>query len=169
MMRDYKEVKTTIFYNALNQLLRTQLPVIKEELETHLDEKMKAFDFKHSLFFENQFEKISHDLQWRLEIDFNDYQWSQKTIKPHYLGVRFYLEQMNERIVFNYNLYNSFNETLGIKKPEELKLINLQDTAFVFQKTKEIKAFLNDLPNALAQELKLLDLNQLEFLEDEED
>jgi len=141
-MRDYNDTKNTNFYKELNQVLRTQLPIVKEELASTLTKQKKAHSFNAPLSFISEFEKISHNIKWVLEIDFNEYEWSSKTIRPHYLGVNFCLEQVNKRVVFNYGIFNSFNETLEIRKPEEFVFETLNDETFVIRKLEEIGQFL---------------------------
>lgn len=163
-----EHMKNTAFYKVLNTVLRERLPEIKNEVEPVLQKTRKDNKFDYPLTYIFDFERISHDIQWRLEVDFNDYEWSYKTVKPHFLGVFFSLEKGKDVTRFYYNIYNSFNEDLENNKTEEIEDTLLGNDVFIEGKQKELNQFLDELTIRLIEEMKFLDFEQLEFLEDDE-
>ncbi len=152
-MDDNNDLRSTFFYKELNQILRAQLPLVREKVEPTLIALKRAHQFIHPLTFICHFERISHDVQWRLEIDFDDYEWSETIVKPHLLGVFFSIRKELESAYLSFRVVNSFN-----------------DDQVAYEKSKdkkEIMSFIADLVDCIIKELQYLDFKQLEFLAEE--
>jgi len=163
-------VERTLFYQEINALIRNQFSEIKENITSKYTQLLTERQFHHLLPIINKFEFATWtgNRQWRLELDFDDYEWSNKTVKPHFLNALAYLETNKESIHFKYQLCSSFNEELQSAEIEKIAHEKLNDTDFVALKINELQQFLDSLPKRFLQEIENIDFEELEFLEDED-
>ena len=170
-MNEMQIVKSSLFYKEINVLLRDQFSVIKQNITPGYEQLLKERQFNHPLPIICRFEYASwgRNRQWRLELDFDDYQWSCKTMKPEFLTAMISIEVGSEAIHFKYQLCSSFNDALKPMESEKIRHEKLNDEDFVAEKTKEVERFLENLPQRFIQEMEKIDFDELEFLEDLED
>ncbi|WP_108870055.1 hypothetical protein [Aquimarina aquimarini] len=168
-MNNLEIVKRSEFYIMLNTILREQLPKIKQRITPIYSQILKDRKFQHPLPIIYQFEYTTWggNSQWRLELDFDDYQWSNKTVKPHFLIAFVNIEIAKDEVHFKYQFGNSFNDALQPIQPEKIKIDLLNDAAFVAEKIKEVNHFLDNLAKRFIQEIEKINFNELEFLEDD--
>ncbi|NQY31367.1 MAG: hypothetical protein HRT69_18115, partial [Flavobacteriaceae bacterium] len=168
---DMEILESTLFYKTINALLRNQFPVIKQNINTKYEQVLKEKQFQYLLPLICKFEYSSWggNRQWRIELDFDDYQWSNKTVKPHFLNALVYLEIGKEVIYFKCQLCSSFNDELQLMDTVKISHQKLNDTNFVADKIKEIELFLKDLPKRFIKEIEKVNFKELEFLEDEDE
>lgn len=164
-MEGVEPVKHSKFYTDLNTLLRAELPILKQAIEPDYYQFLAEKKFQHPLPIICQFEYASWggNRQWRLELDFDNYQWSSRTVKPHFLTALISVETGNDVIRCNYQLCSSFNDELKPMQPEKIAFSALNDPEFVAEKMKEVKQFLNQLPERFLLEIQQLDFNDLEY------
>ena len=138
--------------------MREQFPVIRQNINPRYEQLLKGRQFQDPLALICQFEYKAaareRNPQWRLGLDFDDYMWSHKTVKPHFLIALVSLEIGNEVVHFKYQLCSSFNEALQTKELEKIEHQKLNDTDFVTDKIKELKQFLEQLPEKCLDEIK---------------
>ncbi|EZH73452.1 hypothetical protein ATO12_16050 [Aquimarina atlantica] len=165
-MEDLEIVKKSKFYTELNALLREQLTKIKQNIDPVYEQILEEKQFDHPLPIICQFEYASWggNKQWRLELDFDEYQWSNETVKPHFLNALVYLSISKESIGFKYQLCSSFNNILQPSEIEKIELKLLNDTDFVSKKIKEVERFLDDLPQYFIQEIEKINFDELEYM-----
>lgn len=158
-------VKESLFYQEINSLLREQFPLIKEAITPAYEQILEENEFHHPLPIEYYFEYAAWgaNRQWRLELDFDDYQWSNSTIKPHFLTALISIEIGNEVIHFKYHLCSSFNEGLASMETEKIEISKLNNDNFIIEKVTELKQFLEGLPKAFLKEIERIDFNELEY------
>jgi len=163
-------VENTLFYKEINELLREHFAVIKEDITSQYELILKERQFNHPLPILDRYEYSSWggNRQWRLDLDFDNYEWSYKFIKPHFICAVVSFETTKGYIHFKHQLCSSFNEALLPMKPEKIEVEKLNSVYFVAQKKKEIQQFINELPKRFLQEIKVIDFEELEFLENEE-
>jgi hypothetical protein len=139
-MNGLEHVKHSKFYTELNTLLRAELPILKEAIEPAYCQFLKEKEFQHPLPIICQFEYAAWggNRQWRLELDFDDYQWSYKTVKPHFLTALISVETGNDGIHFKYQLCSSFNDELKPMQTEKMAFSELNDIEFVEVKMKAV-------------------------------
>ncbi len=165
-----EEVREGRLYSELNKLLREHFSKICKSL----NQKLKLFlrQKHYSLPFEaicrleqHTWEQVT---QWRVEIDFDDYELDYETLKPHYLGAFVSLEEVKgfSMLIFNFKIYNSFNSELAGREDEHINIQQLNDDGFVDQKLKEVKAFVKKLEDSLMKEIEKVDFNLLEYVEE---
>ncbi|WP_378173985.1 DUF6304 family protein [Aquimarina sp. SS2-1] len=163
--------ENSLFYKEMNTLLRNQFSAIKQAIHPRYEQLLKERQFYHALPIICRFEYSSYggNRQWRLELDFDEYQWSNETVKPHFLNALVYLSIGKELIYFKYQLCSSFNDELFPMEEEKIEIQKLNDTDFVTEKINEVQQFLNSLPKRFIQEIEKIDFDDLEFLEDMEE
>lgn len=161
-----ERVIQSLFYKEINALLRKQLHAIKHDITPQYEQILKEKKFIHPLPIINQFEYAAWgaNKQWRLELDFDDYQWSYKTVKPHFFNAIVYLSVGKGTVHYKYQLTSSFNEELQSNDTEEIAIEKLNDIDFVSTKIKELNQFLQDLPQAFLEEIKNINFNELEYM-----
>jgi len=169
--KEVKIVESSLFYKSINILLREQFPKIKQKIHTKYEQILKERQFQYPLPIICRFEYSAWEggnRQWRIELGFDNYQWSNKTVKPHFLNALVYLEIGQEVIHFKYQLCSSFNDIL--QPIDTIKIVHqkLNDTDFVVDKIKEVQLFLKDLPQRFIKEIEKINFNELEFLEDDD-
>ncbi|WP_157638218.1 hypothetical protein [Flexithrix dorotheae] len=164
-MNGVEDVKRSKFYTELNALLRAELPKVKEDISPSFKKILKEKKFQHPLPIVHQFEYAAwgRNSQWRLELDFDDYQWSYKTVKPHFLTALMSMDIGDDVISFKHQLCSSFNDELQPQQVEKIELSRLNDIEFVALKMKAIKQFLNLLPERFLAEVEDIDFNDLEY------
>ncbi|MDH7447646.1 hypothetical protein [Aquimarina sp. 2201CG14-23] len=170
-MEEKEKVMHSLFYKEVNALLRDQFSAIKQNITPQYEQLLKEREFPYPLPIICQFEYASwgRNKQWRLELDFDEYQWSNKTVKPHFLNALVSIEMGTEFLHFKYHLCSSFNDSLEPKETEKIPIKKLDDSRFVSEKIDALKQFLEDLPQGFIQEIKTIDFNELEFIEDIEE
>ncbi|WP_299602992.1 hypothetical protein [uncultured Aquimarina sp.] len=158
-------VKESLFYREINTLMREQFPLIKGAIVPVYEQILEENEFHHPLRIEHYFEHAAWEAnrQWRLELDFDDYQWSNRTIKPHFLTALISIEIGKEVIHFKYQLCSSFNEELQPMETEKIELNTLNNDNIVIEKVAELKQFLEHLPKAFLKEIEQIDFNELEY------
>lgn len=164
-MNELEDVKHSKFYIELNTLLRAKLPKLKEDIDPLFNKILKEKKFQNPLPIVHQSEYAAwgRNSQWRLELDFDDYQWSYKTGKPHFLTALISMDIGDEVIHFKYQFCSSFNDELQSQQAEKIPLSKLNDIEFVASKMKAIKQFLKLLPELFLAEVKYVDFNDLEY------
>ncbi|WP_299435673.1 hypothetical protein [uncultured Aquimarina sp.] len=162
-------VKQSKFYTELNSLLREQFDTIKRDIDPVYEQLLEERKFPYPLPIICQFEYKGweRNVQWRLELDFDEYQWSSKTIKPHFLNALVFLEIGTELLHFKYQLCSSFNDFLEPKETEKIELEKLNDTKYVSEKINEVQQFLDGLSRLFIQELEQINFYELEYMEDD--
>lgn len=165
-MKGTEEVTHSLFYQEINTLLRKELSIIKNEINLSYEQLLSKKQFKNPLSIICQFEFTGRALnrQWRLELDFDNYQWSNKTIKPHFLMALVNIETSKETIYFKHQLCSSFNDASLPMESEKIELQKLNDTVFVSSKIHELKQFLEQLSEAFLQEIEKINFNELEYM-----
>ncbi len=165
-MEEKEKVINSLFYKEVNVLVRYQFLAIKQNITPSYQQLLKNRDFDHPLPIIHRFEYASWggDRQWRLELDFDEYQWSDKTIKPHFLNALVYLSIGKESIGFKYQLCSSFNDELEPMQSEKIEHQKLNDADFVAEKIGQLNKFLKQLPEAFLQEIEKLNFNELEYM-----
>lgn len=164
-------VRNSLFYKQLNVLLRKELDAIRRNITPQYEQILQKKKLEHPLPVICQFEfsSLGANKQWRLALDFDDYEWSYKTVKPHFLNAVVSLSIGSEFIHFKYQLCSSFNDALAPNETEEIAIKKLNDTSFVIEKIKEITSFLKGLAQRFIGEINHINFNELEFIEDMED
>ena len=170
---DYRiKVRNGELYAGLNEILKERLPKIKTNLQTALQAFLREKNFEHSLevICQLEFHPWGQATQWRIEVDFGEYEWSEKIMKPHYLGASVMLEEVagKRTLHFSFGNYNSFNPKTTKGHSEKIKETQLSNSDFIQLKINAVEVFLKDLENVLLLEIKKIDFKQLEFLEDDE-
>lgn len=170
-MHETEIVKSSLFYKEINALLRDQFSVIKQSITPGYEQLLKDRHFDTPLPIICQFEcgYSNKNQQWRLELDFDEYQWSYKTVKPHFLNALVFIEIGTELIHFKYQLCSSFNDELDPMQSEKIEHQKLNDTPFIEGKIRELNQFLKQLPQRFIQEIEKIDFDELEFLEEMEE
>ncbi|WP_025663117.1 hypothetical protein [Aquimarina megaterium] len=165
-MDDLESVKKSKFYTELNAILRERLTKIKQNIDPAYEQILKEKQFNHPLPIICQFEYAAWGLnkQWRLELDFDEYQWSNETVKPHFLNALVYLSVGTEYIHFKCQLCSSFNELLEPKETETIEIRRLNDVDLVTDKLNQVRQFLEDLPNHFLQEIEKINFDELEYM-----
>lgn len=162
-------VENTLFYKEINKLLREKFKAVKEKIAPHYEQILKEQQFNYPLPIHDRYEYSSWggNRQWRLELDFDNYQWSNETIKPHFTNAVVSFDTTKDYIHFKYQLCSSFNEDALPMKPEKIEVKKLNNADFVAKKKDEILQFIDELPKRFLQEIKKIEFKELEFLEDE--
>ncbi len=168
---DYREkVRNGKLYLRLNNLLREQLPKIKTALSQELQSFLKNKQITKPLdvIYKLEFHGWGQDTQWRIEIDFDDYEWSCETMKPHCLGAYIILEEVARKktLHFSYQIYNTFNTKILKRESEKINEFQLFDGDFIERKLSEIDSFLENLNHLIMIEVKQIDFEQLAFPEE---
>ncbi|QKX04046.1 hypothetical protein HN014_03705 [Aquimarina sp. TRL1] len=165
-MEEIEIVKKSKFYKELNTLLREQLTIIQQDITPEYEQILKEKEFQHPLPIICQFEYASWggNKQWRLELDFEEYQWSNETVKPHFLTAMVYLSVSAGYLHFKYQLCSSFNELLQPKETETIEIKRLNQTNLVKDKLNQVRQFLEDLPNHFLQEVEKINFEELEYM-----
>lgn len=166
-MDEVEKVVNSLFYEEINALLRNTFAIISEGVTPKHEELLKERKFNNPLRIICNFENVSlgiRNKQWRLELDFDDYQWSCKTMKPHFLTALVSIEVGKEVLHFKYQLCSSFNEGLKPMYSQEIEQQKLNDEEFVIEKLKELTQFLKELPECFLQEIKKINFNELEYI-----
>lgn len=160
-----ENIRNSLFYVSLNKLLREQFLAIKQQLAPRYKTLLHEIGHTNPLALICQFEMWPYQrvVQWRLELDFDDYQWSEKTIKPHFLNALVSLEIGEEVIFLKYQLCSSFNDVLEPMKAEKIAIQKLGDPAFVTEKMNQITNFLSDLPEGFMKDMETINFNELEY------
>ncbi|WP_299247397.1 hypothetical protein [uncultured Aquimarina sp.] len=168
-MEEKEKVIHTLFYKEINALLRDQFSVIQQNITPQYEQLLKEREFPYPLPIICQFEYASwgRNKQWRLELDFDEYQWSDKTVKPHFLNALVFIEVGTEWIHFKYQLCSSFNDSLEPKETEKIEIKRLNETEFVDKKIDEVQLFLDNLPKRFIQETEKINFNELEYMEED--
>ncbi|MFD2562863.1 DUF6304 family protein [Aquimarina rubra] len=169
--KEIELVENTLFYKEINTLLRNQFSAIKQTIHHRYEQVLKERQFYHALPIICRFEYATWggNRQWRLELDFDEYQWSNETVKPHFLNALVYLSIGKELIYFKYQLCSSFNDELLPMEEEKIEIQKLNDTDFVTEKIEEVQQFLDCLPKRFIKEIEEIDFDDLEFLEEMEE
>jgi len=169
--KEIEHLERSLFYKELNSLLRNQFAAIVKNITPQYEQLLKKRQFKHPLPMMCRYEYASWggNRQWRLELDFDEYQWSNETVKPHFLNAFVSIDVTKEFVHFKHQLCSSFNEKLLPMEVEKTSIKLLDETNWVSKKTEEIKKFLEDLPQRFIQEIEKIDFDELEFVEDLEE
>ncbi len=165
-MEEKEKVINSLFYKEINTLLCNQFLAIKQNITPRYEQVLKNRCFDNPLPIIYQFESGYSDRnrQWRLELDFDDYQWSNKTIKPHFLNALVFIEMGTNSIHFKYHLCSSFNDELEPMRSEKIEHQKLNDSVFVAEKIKELDQFLKELPEAFLHEIEKINFSELEYV-----
>ncbi|WP_299312669.1 DUF6304 family protein [uncultured Aquimarina sp.] len=166
-----EQVINSHFYKELNTLLRSELSKMKQSINSQYEKVLKEREFQYLLPIICRFEYASWggNRQWRLELDFDDYQWSNKTVKPHFLNAFVSFDISKDFIHFKYQLCSSFDEILLPMEVEQIEIKMLTSVEFVSNKIQEVELFLKNLPLRFIQQIKKIDFDDLEFVLDDED
>ncbi|GFD83793.1 hypothetical protein KUL118_66550 [Tenacibaculum sp. KUL118] len=164
-MNGLENVKRSKFYTELNALLRAELPKLKEDISPLFNKILKEKKFRNPLpiVHKSEYAAWGRNSQWRLELDFDDYQWSYKTGKPHFLAALISMDIGDEMIHFKYQLCSSFNDELQPQQAEKIALSKLNNLEFISSKMKAVKQFLDLLPEHFIAEVEHIDFNDLEY------
>lgn len=165
---EIKHIESTLFYKKINALLREQFSEIKQIILPQYTQLLEDRQFNNPLPIISKFEYAiwGGNQQWRLELDFDEYQWSNETIKPHFLNAFISFDTTKECIHFKYQLCSSFNETLLPMEQQKIETKLLNDANFVSKKIEEVKQFLADVPQRFMEEIRKIDFEELEYVED---
>lgn len=169
-MKNLDRAKNTLFFRELDTLLKASLPRIQQAIEPELVHYLSENNFQTPLplIYHTCYTAWGSNTQWRLELDFDDYQWSYETIKPHVLAAYITIEAGGDWINFKFQLGNTFCNLIEYQKPVKIDYMLLEDHAFVALRITEVNVFLTDLPTAFMQEVKKIPLDDLEFITDDE-
>lgn len=158
-------IKNTLFYKSLNTLLKERIQLIKPLIDNSLllikDKNNKPLKVSYSL--ENH--PCTQVTQWRIEVDFNDYEWDLITCKPFHLGGFISIEEnLNRQIVIcNFGrIYNSFNSNIEAISHTQITFSDLDNLEIVNSAIKKVNSFLDDFPKSFLSEVNLIDTKKLE-------
>ncbi len=164
-MESIDKVIATKFYEELNRLLRKRLSMIEQGISRNCEQTLASKGLQSPLPLTTLFESSAYqsNRQWRLELDFGDYQWSNKTVKPHFLNALIYISAGKDSINLKYQLCSSFNDDLNPMAPQTIPLSLLNDSLFVESKINEVSDFLDRLATDFLIEVEKIDINELEY------
>lgn len=164
-MKFREDVRNGKLYTSLNELLNRRLPEVKAAVE----QTLKAKNIDLEVFCRLEYHCWAQCTQWRIELDFDDYEWDFETMKPRGIGAFIMLEEVEGKMNVHYTsgkIYNTFRSTLQSKESEVIAHSGVHNSELVMSKIKEVTNFLDSLHEQLIEEVQWLDFDKLERLTD---
>ena len=161
-------VRKSKFYSVFNKKLRQEFPVIKNKIEDYLKNNPNFNFLKVICLLEiHPWEQVT---QWRIDIDFDDFEWDLEGGKPHFLGAVASLEEVERKRTLHCNfgkIYNSFNDNEEINNARiKMNYSNIDKPASIEFMEKEIDEFIKTLYPKFIKEIEHIDLERLSYLSD---
>ncbi len=161
-----KTIRNSIFYKSIDNFAKDTFPDLKRILSEKLNIICQEKKFPKSLHFIDLYEihKWEQCTQWILEIDFDDYEWSYDTMKPHFFVIIIMLEEVvgKKELYFSCSFSNSFSNfstKINIKITEK----EINNNEFISYKINEMKSFFNSLNKEVLREMNKIEYDKLEL------
>lgn len=159
-------IRKSKFYSYFNLKLKQEFPVIKDKIRYYLKNKSEFSQLK--VICQLEIHPWKQVTQWRIEIDFDDFEWDLETFKPHFLGAFASLEEVEGKRILHCNFgktYNSFNRDEEINNAcIKINYSNIDSTASIEFMKKEIEKFIENLYSKFIKEIDQIDLDRLSYL-----
>ena len=149
MNQDSKiEVRKSILYNSLNELLRKKMPAICRDIEKAISDRNYT-DVMNNIVCLLETHIWGQDTQWRVEAEVECYPCHESG-RPFAIGGFVFLEEVaGQKIIhFKTQMYNSFDEST-IKKKDTIKINydKVNDYEFIQPFIQETEEFLDQFYN----------------------
>lgn len=85
------DFRTFALYQSINSLLSIEFPKLEKQIQNHLGSRHLELDVNWT---HTNNGAVS---SWSLSIDFDDYEWSSKIMKPHWMHIALRLEMIEDK------------------------------------------------------------------------
>jgi len=185
------KVRNGTLYRAIDELITKEFAILEKQIQDYLDASDLDLEI-YAVLKSNPF-RLDHITNWSLNIDFDDYQWSYVSVKPHWMSIIISLEEIenkdkcsiircaskkivenNTLILSNSNLRNSFelhsknydNKKRKIRETH-INLANLENEKIINEELVAIKKWLKTIYTQFTKGIDIIDRNDLELLGDD--
>jgi len=180
------KVRNGTLYRAIDELITKEFAILEKQIQDYLD----ASDLDLEIYADlksNPF-RLDHITNWSLNIDFDDYQWSFVSAKPHWMYITISLEEIidkdncaiirtaskkiskNNTLILSFgSLRNSFelhskdyksNKKRKIRETH-INLANLENEKIINEELIAIKKWLKTIYTQFTKGIDIIDRNDL--------